>query len=192
MGRPAFGWTDMRGARRVMKDDPRLAFGGDLDELNCLLGAAAAEPQAARAGLGAILLSAQENVLAVGCAGRRGFPAVRVRSAAETRRRLEAGLPRLRGFVLPGGCRAAVWLHLARAVCRRAERGAVALARRGLLAAEAAEYLNALSGLLFSAARRANAAARRPEVLWSSSAYGRAESKSGARSGKSRKASRRA
>lgn len=165
MSGKGLGWTTLRGGRPARKDDARLAFGGDLDELGCLLGAALAEPAARRGGVGAALVEAQDAVLAVGCAAacpgplpaaeRRALAAWAAR--AERRcRELERGLPRLKGFVRPGGGRAAAWLHLARAVCRRAERGAVTLALRRRLPPEAASYLNLLSRLLFAAARRAD------------------------------------
>jgi cob(I)alamin adenosyltransferase len=72
----------------------------------------------------------------------------------------------LRSFVLPGGSEAATYLHLARTVCRRAERRAVTLAAREDVNAQALTYLNRLSDLLFILARAANAAAGAEEPLW--------------------------
>ena len=84
-------------------------------------------------------------------------------------RRIEAlrePLPPLREFVLPGGTRAAAACHLARAVCRRAERSLVALDRAEGVSAVSLQYLNRLSDLLFLAARAINAGARHPEPAW--------------------------
>jgi len=80
--------------------------------------------------------------------------------------RVNAGLPELRSFVLPGGTEAAARLHLARTVCRRAEREALAAAREHELDPLALVYLNRLSDLLFVLARHANAEAGRDEPLW--------------------------
>ena len=79
---------------------------------------------------------------------------------------LNAGLPELRSFVLPGGTEAASLLHVARAVCRRAERAALAAETEHGVNRLALVYLNRLSDLLFIAARAANAAERRDEPLW--------------------------
>jgi cob(I)alamin adenosyltransferase len=75
-------------------------------------------------------------------------------------------LPPLAEFILPGGSRAAALAHLARTVCRRAERRVVTLARRKSAPASAARYLNRLSDLLFVLARVLNRAAGRGDVLW--------------------------
>ena len=83
------------------------------------------------------------------------------------RRAGTAELPPLRHFVLPGGARTAAALHLARCVCRRAERQVVALAAEVEVAPAVLAYLNRLSDFLFVAARIANHRAGRPEVLWS-------------------------
>jgi cob(I)alamin adenosyltransferase len=160
----AFGWSCLRGGKRVRKDDPRLTLGGDLDELNCIIGVALAQ-LAGRTQVRRILEAEQKGVLAAGCVCACAGPAPKAEianlerlasKAKRSRRLLEAGLKRPCGFVLPGGRPAAAWLHLARAVCRRAERDAVALARRRLAPKGAADYLNALSSCLFAAACRVN------------------------------------
>ena len=79
---------------------------------------------------------------------------------------LREPLPTLRDFVLPGGTRAAAACHLARAVCRRAERSLVALGRVDAVSALSIQYLNRLSDLLFLAARTINTASGSPEVIW--------------------------
>jgi cob(I)alamin adenosyltransferase len=83
----------------------------------------------------------------------------------------EAGLTALKTFILPGGCKAAAWLHLARTVCRRAERRLVTLARQKADTAEAISptllvYVNRLSDLLFVLARSVNADAKVPDWHW--------------------------
>ena len=80
--------------------------------------------------------------------------------------RFNAELPELKSFVLPAGSEAAARLHVARTICRRAEREALAAARVDDLNPLALVYLNRLSDLLFILARAANAAADRPETLW--------------------------
>jgi cob(I)alamin adenosyltransferase len=80
--------------------------------------------------------------------------------------RLEASLEPLRAFILPGGSPAAAQLHLARCVCRRAERRLVALAAAEPIRGEAMRYLNRLSDLLFVLARAANQACGEPDVVW--------------------------
>jgi cob(I)alamin adenosyltransferase len=79
---------------------------------------------------------------------------------------LEEELPPLRRFILPGGSSPGALLHLARTVCRRAERSLVALGRAEPVGAHAREYLNRLSDLLFVLGRMLNRAGRRGDVLW--------------------------
>jgi cob(I)alamin adenosyltransferase len=83
---------------------------------------------------------------------------------------LTAGLPPLENFVLPGGTPGAGWLHLARTVCRRAERRLVTLARSEPVGEFAVRYLNRLSDLLFVMARSENRARGEGDVLWDSRA----------------------
>jgi cob(I)alamin adenosyltransferase len=79
---------------------------------------------------------------------------------------MEAYLPPLTNFILPGGCAAAATLHLARAACRRTERRAVALAGSEPVPGSVLVYLNRLSDMLFTAARAANAAAGIADIVW--------------------------
>lgn len=153
--------TSYDGKTRVRKDHPRIAALGELDELNCRLGAALADcpSTASFAALRRNLLSAQGRVLDLGAqlSGAAKRP-VRLAEAVET---LEAdislmskGLAKLRSFILPGGPRPVASLHLARCACRRAERSVAAL---GAQAPEAGiAYLNRLSDWLFVAARWAD------------------------------------
>lgn len=134
--------------------------GGSLTEL--LLGV-----QAELFHLGAELASAPGTTPAVELLG-----ADRVVALEQAIDRLEAGLEPLRNFILPGGSRTGALLHLARTVCRRAERSCVALAASEPPRSEVIRYLNRLSDFLFVAARTANARDRSPERRWGSAEPG--------------------
>jgi cob(I)alamin adenosyltransferase len=169
------GQTSLFDQSRVSKSDSRVDAYGEVDELNACLGVARA---AARdTDLDAVLEAIQRDLLALGArlADPSARIADRVTKAAVTETdvarleaaidRLETELPPLRQFVLPGGSSPGALLHLARTVCRRAERRVVALGpapERHLLVV----YLNRLSDLLFVMARVANHRAGVPEVLW--------------------------
>ena len=167
------GQTSLGSGARVPKDDPRIEAYGDVDELNAVLGVALARgvPEPAASWLGVV----QNELFDLGAdlAVPLDDARERLRVAAGQVERLEAwcdeaneALPMLRSFVLPGGSEAAAYLHLARTVCRRAERRAVTLAAREDVNAQALAYLNRLSDLLFILARAANAAAGAEEPLW--------------------------
>jgi cob(I)alamin adenosyltransferase len=169
------GETGLLGGSRVPKDDARVSAYGDVDETNAAIGAARslAGPAVAR-----LLMSVQKDLFAIGAqlsdpshrvAAKRAKAAVR----AATVRRLEkaidvhqAKLAPLRSFVLPGGSPSAALLHQARAVCRRAERTAVALARNADVDPRILAYLNRLSDLLFVLARVENRRAGLAEDRW--------------------------
>lgn len=162
------GTTGLGDGSRVPKDDARVEAYGTVDELNSALGLALAEPLPAA--LKEALAPIQHELFDLG--GELSIPG-RVAITAEQVSRLEAildtlnaPLPRLKDFILPGGSRGAGLLHLARTVCRRAERCVVRLARTDQVNPESIRYLNRLSDLLFVAARSANAAAGAPEILW--------------------------
>jgi cob(I)alamin adenosyltransferase len=149
---------------------------GDVDELNAALGAVRAH--AGRADLDRLLLGVQHDLFAIGAqladptrrvVARRSKAAV---SAARVRRleraidAREAKLPPMRAFVLPGGPPTAALLHVARAVCRRAERSVVTLAREAELDTRVIVYLNRLSDLLFVLARYQSHRAGESEERW--------------------------
>lgn len=166
------GDTGLFGGGRVSKTHPRVEAYGDVDELNAWLGLA-------RASLGVPLApmveQIQRDLFALGA--RLADPshriADRVTKAAispdDVSRlegwidQLEQELPPLRRFILPGGSQAGAALHVARTVCRRAERAMVAL---GGVDAELLVYVNRLSDLLFVMARAANHTGGTPEVEW--------------------------
>ena len=166
------GETSLGDGTRVPKNDPRVAAYGAVDELNSVVGFALAGqmPDTFRA----LLEVVQNDLFDVGAdlsvpPGDEGRERLRVAPAqVEALERgcddVNAGLEPLRSFVLPGGTEAAARLHLARAVCRRAERDALSLS--GEVNPVALAYLNRLSDLLFILARAANLSAGRGEPLW--------------------------
>jgi cob(I)alamin adenosyltransferase len=168
------GETSLGSGARVSKDDPRIEAYGDVDELNAVLGLALARgvPGDAAAWLERI----QNELFDLGAdlsVPLEDAKRERLRVTAEQVAWLEARcdeanerLEPLRSFVLPGGSEAAALLHVARTVCRRAERRAVALSRQAEVNENALVYLNRLSDLLFILARAANADAGAPEPLW--------------------------
>lgn len=169
------GETGLFGGERVGKDHPRIAACGDVDELNAAIGVALSE-EGLPAGMAALLRQVQNDLFVLGAdlatpPGMGGTREMRVResmpAALEPRiDDLEAELEPLRQFVLPGGHPAAARLHLARAICRRAERAVAALAGREEINPELLVYLNRLSDLLFVMARAANAVHAVPDIPW--------------------------
>ena len=171
------GETSLAGGQRVAKDSARIAAYGTVDELNSFLGAARAT--AAEIGLAQlveILLRVQHELFNLGSILATLPEDVHPRQARVTGReiaRLEAemdqmneGLPELRSFVLPGGCRLNAELHVCRTVCRRAERLVVSLARAEAVPPEVVMYLNRLSDALFVWSRWASHETGMPETLW--------------------------
>jgi cob(I)alamin adenosyltransferase len=167
------GETGLGDGTRVPKDHPRVAAYGNVDELNSVLGLLlAAQPPEAE-----LLRSIQNDLFDVGadlCVPQAGdeAPGQRLRIRAEQVTRLEqaidrlnAGLQPLTSFVLPGGEPAAAWCHLARTVCRRAERDVMTLQRTEPLNPQVLIYLNRLSDLLFVLARVCNRQGQ-ADVLW--------------------------
>jgi len=170
------GTTGLFGGARTGKDDPRVASYGDVDELNSLLGLSRAE-LVGDASMTDLLARLQGELLALGAQLATPDPAAAPRSVPEIRQddvdRMEheidtfdAELQPLRRFILPGGTRAAATLHVARSVCRRAERAVVALGRGAQVPALAVPYLNRLADLLFTMARVANRRAGVAEREW--------------------------
>ncbi len=169
------GDTGLGDGTRVPKDHPRVAAYGGVDELNAVLGLLlASESGAAEADL---LRGVQNDLFDVGadlcvppkpdeapgqCLRVRPEQAARLEAAID---RLNEPLPPLKSFVLPGGSSSAAWCHLARTVCRRAERDVVTLARSESVNPQVIVYLNRLSDLLFVLARAYNRGAQ-GDVLW--------------------------
>ena len=162
------GETGLGDGSRVPKDSPRVRALGDIDELNSAIGVLLAEelPPELRDALD----KTQHDLFDLG--GELSIPGHALLGdahVAHLEERLEAwnaGLPPLKEFILPGGTRAAALAHLARTVCRRAERSVVALGHNHRISAHARRYLNRLSDLLFVAARILNRHAGRSDVQW--------------------------
>ncbi len=170
------GETALFGGRRVPKDDPRVEAYGSVDELNSTLGVAASFLRQKR--IAAALQSIQNELFNIGAelASESGPKADRGRMFIDPERKIaglerlideyDAKVPPLRTFVLPSGTRAGTLLHLARGVCRRAERAVVRLSRQEDVNRQLIVYLNRLSDLLFVLARYVNKAAGKPETPW--------------------------
>jgi cob(I)alamin adenosyltransferase len=169
------GETGLFGGPRVPKSDARVEAYGEVDELNAAVGAARAIVEDPEIDLH--LARVQHELFCVGAElatphdakARSAIPPIDAAWTARLEGAIDAwdaALPPLRQFVLPGGTRTAAALHLARCVCRRAERRVVALAVEVEVAPEALAYLNRLSDFLFVAARVANQRAQREETAW--------------------------
>jgi cob(I)alamin adenosyltransferase len=164
------GDTSLGDGSRVPKTHPLIDAFGVVDELNACVGLVLAAAGDERR---ALLMRIQNELFDVGadlCVPLREDTAGRLRVTDEQVAGLEeaidavnAGLPELRSFVLPGGTETAARLHLARTVCRRVERAALAAARTEPVNPVALRYLNRLSDLLFVLAREANDG---DEPLW--------------------------
>lgn len=173
------GETRLVGGQRIPKDDARIEAYGTVDELGSVLGTALAGEPGERCRemlsriqndlfhLGSMLATLEED--------RERFPgpAVEERHVAELEAWIDevnGELPPLENFVLPGGTSTSARLHVARCVCRRAERRTVACGRESAVPEAAVRYLNRLSDLLFVLARHENHRTGTPEVLWDSRA----------------------
>jgi cob(I)alamin adenosyltransferase len=168
------GDTGLFGGGRVGKDNPRVDAYGEVDELNATLGVARA------AGVGALdglCQSLQEQLFTVGAvlATPRGskadayIPHVKPEWTQQMETAMDAldvELPKMTHFILPGGTAGSAALHLARTVCRRAERKVVPLVRGGEVDAAVLQYLNRLSDMLFMMARAVNHRAGVADVKW--------------------------
>jgi cob(I)alamin adenosyltransferase len=162
------GSTGLGDGTRVGKDAPRIAALGDLDELNSALGCVIAE--APPVAVGEALGRVQNDLFDLGgevcIPGRTAISEGHVARLEAAIGVLGAGLPPLKEFVLPGGTPAAATCHLARAVCRRAERSLVVLSKSEAVSPLGLQYLNRLSDLLFVAARVINRGAAMAETQW--------------------------
>lgn len=172
------GETGLWGGLRVAKDAARVQAYGTVDECNAAIGVARAALAGAPAAgnLDLLLAQIQDQLFVVGAdlatpGEAASIPRVGADEIAfleQTIDAIEGELAPLRQFILPGGTPAAAQLHLARTVCRRAERWAVSLGRAEPLGPAVAIYLNRLSDCLFVLARAANARAGLADVPWNS------------------------
>lgn len=168
------GDTSLFGGGRVGKEDERVESYGQVDELNAVIGMARAE---GLPGMDVLAQSLQDQLFTVGSvlatpAGSKAekhIPKVKASWVTDMEKAIDAfdaEIPPLTTFILPGGTRAAAALHVARTVCRRAERRVVPLVRAGKVNTEIVVYLNRLSDLLFTMARVANFRAQVKDTPW--------------------------
>jgi len=162
------GSTGLGDGSRTPKNHARIEVLGNVDELNSALGAVLTEPMAEN--IAARLRIVQNDLFDLG--GELSIPTHRMLGEShlvkldEGIAQFNAALPPLKEFILPGGCRAAALCHIARTVCRRAERSVVTLAQGDDVSPLAVRYLNRLSDLLFVLARVLNHNAGVPDTLW--------------------------
>jgi cob(I)alamin adenosyltransferase len=170
------GTTGLGDGSRVAKDSQRIEAIGAVDELNSTVGLLLSEtlPGACAS----VLVGVQHDLFDLG--GELSIPGyvavtdahvLRLEDAVE---RFNADLAPLKEFILPGGARPASLAHIARTVCRRAERALVRLAREEAVSDDSRKYLNRLSDLLFVLARVLNREARVGDVLWRKDRHGAA------------------
>jgi cob(I)alamin adenosyltransferase len=171
------GDTGLFGGGRVQKDDPRVEAYGDVDELNAVLGMARAIEPMPR--IDEVLVPMQRDLFSIGALlatpdltkmhghlEKANIDDRRIRDLEHAIDDCEKELEPLRAFIIPGGSRKGAVLHVARTVCRRAERRVVHLQREVEIPALVVIYLNRLSDLLFMLARVANVHAGAGEVTW--------------------------
>lgn len=170
------GQTSIWGGRRLSKDHARIEAIGAVDEASTAIGVAIALTLPAE--LDDVLREAQGRLFIVGSelmapdrtGGGSALPRLEENDVTDLETaidNLELALPELRNFNLPGGSPAAAALHVARGVCRRAERRVTSLSRIEDVVPVVPAYLNRLADLLFVAARYANKVTDTPDVVWS-------------------------
>lgn len=162
------GTTGLGDGSRIAKDDIRVQAMGDVDELNAVLGVLLTE--ALPDDVSACLMQVQHDLFDMGaelCMPE--YQAVQAERVADLENTLDGWnecLSPLKEFILPGGSRAAAICHLARTVCRRAERTMHTLNVQQALTPVSLQYINRLSDLLFVLCRTLNQHAKVPDVLW--------------------------
>ena len=167
------GKTSLIGGKRVSKTHQRLEAYGTIDELNAHIGLLLALLPADESER-TTLLQVQNILFVVGAqlatppevTGTLAVSAEMLSTLEEAIDRIEAALPSLKAFVLPGGTQAASQCHVCRTVCRRAERRVLALASRATIPSELTSYLNRLSDYLFVLSRKINNEQGMQEIFW--------------------------
>ena len=171
------GDTGLFGGGRVPKDDPRVEAYGDVDELNAAIGMARAIEPLPR--IDEILVPMQRDLFSIGALlatpdldkmhkhlAKANIDERRIRELEQAIDDADRDLEPLKAFIIPGGSRKGAMLHVARTVCRRAERRVVHLQREVEIPELVVIYLNRLSDLLFTLARLANVLTGAGEVTW--------------------------
>ena len=162
------GTTGLGDGTRVAKDSMRIVAMGDVDELNSILGILQTMPL--EANIHAVLQAIQHDLFDMGgeiC--MPGYAMIKAERVTALETQLDAWndtLPPLKEFILPGGDLASAYCHLARTVCRRAERSMTTLNSHEKLTEISLQYINRLSDLLFVLCRILNKEAGVPDVLW--------------------------
>ncbi|MGE8567052.1 Cob(I)yrinic acid a,c-diamide adenosyltransferase [compost metagenome] len=164
------GTTGLGDGSRTSKDGPRIAALGDVDELNSVLGVLLAETLPPEVSVD--LIAIQHDLFDMGAElcipGHTAVSDAQVARLDDRLAHYNATLSPLREFILPGGTRAAAQAHVARTVCRRAERAVVALAAEEPVNAPVRQYLNRLSDLMFVLARCINQHEGQKDTFWAS------------------------
>ena len=162
------GSTGLGDGTRVHKDSTRVEAMGTVDELNAVIGIMLTEPLPET--IRTTLTRVQHDLFDLGgeicIPGHVMVKAERIAALEQTLDGLNDDLPPLKEFILPGGCRAAAYCHLARTVCRRAEREVIKLNHEEAATEISIQYLNRLSDLLFVMCRVINKHAGYADVLW--------------------------
>ena len=162
------GTTGLGDGTRVAKDSARVEAMGDVDELNAVIGVLLTEPLPEI--ISKTLTRVQHDLFDLGgeicIPGHVMVKAERIAVLEETLDQLNDDLSPLKEFILPGGTRAAAYCHLARTVCRRAERQLIKLGHEEAVTDVSLQYLNRLSDLLFVMCRVINKDAGCTDVLW--------------------------
>lgn len=171
------GLTGLFGGGRVSKDDPRVEAYGDVDELNATLGLARAVELMPR--IDEVLVPIQRDLFSLGALlatpdlekmhdhlAKAQIDEARISELEMSIDTCEKELEPLRAFIVPGGTPKSAALHVARTVCRRAERRVIHLQKEVEIPQIVVVYLNRLSDLLFTLARVANSRAGAGEVTW--------------------------
>ncbi len=162
------GTTGLGDGTRVAKDSLRIAAMGDVDELNSIIGLMLTEPMSTK--IRDCLTHIQHDLFDMGgeicMPGHAMIKAERVTALENILDEFNDTLTPLKEFILPGGSRAAAYCHLARTVCRRAERQMTTLNNQEKITEISLQYINRLSDLLFVLCRILNKDASMPDVLW--------------------------
>lgn len=166
------GQTSLFGGKRVSKASERVEAYGTVDELNSILGQVRASLPESEKKLSLHIERIQHDLLVIGSTLAR-TDGQKAEGFILTEKKIEKAidqmtetLPDLQNFILPGGTQAGSLLHVARSVCRRAERRVIVLSHQEVLDQGIIKYLNRLSDFLFTAARFVNHNASVPDTVW--------------------------
>lgn len=164
------GETGLGDGSRIPKDSARVEAMGHIDEFNAALGIVISELPDSQSALSAFLSACQHRIFDLGgeisIPGAEMLKDVHVQNVEEMLDQLNEPLPPLKNFILPGGSRLLADIHLARAICRRAERALVSLSKHEAINPCSLQVLNRLSDLLFVCVRHVAQNEGIDEVLW--------------------------